>query len=90
MSEEITELFGPGLAETTVIRNGIEAARWPFARRKPRSGPPELLYVGRLEYEKGVHEAIAALPRDPPGPPRRHPDHRRRRHPAGLARRAGP
>jgi glycogen synthase len=47
MSEEITELFGPGLAETTVIRNG----------------PPELLYVGRLEYEKGVHEAIAALPR---------------------------
>ena len=63
MSEEITELFGPGLAETTVIRNGIEAARWPFARRRPRSGPPELLYVGRLEYEKGVHEAIAALPR---------------------------
>ena len=63
MSEEITELFGPGLAETTVIRNGIEAARWPFARRRPRTGPPELLYVGRLEYEKGVHEAIAALPR---------------------------
>ncbi|HXO79531.1 MAG TPA: glycosyltransferase family 4 protein [Mycobacterium sp.] len=63
MSEEITELFGPGLAETTVIRNGIEAARWPFARRRPRTGAPELLYVGRLEYEKGVHEAIAALPR---------------------------
>jgi glycogen(starch) synthase len=63
MSEEITELFGPGLAETTVIRNGIEAARWPFARRRPRTGPPKLLYVGRLEYEKGVHEAIAALPR---------------------------
>jgi glycogen(starch) synthase len=63
MSEEITELFGPGLAETTVIRNGIEAARWPFARRRPRNGPPELLYVGRLEYEKGVHDAIAALPR---------------------------
>jgi glycogen(starch) synthase len=63
MSDEITELFGPGLAETTVIRNGIEAARWPFAPRTPRTGPPELLYVGRLEYEKGVHEAIAALPR---------------------------
>ena len=63
MSEEIAALFGPGLAETTVIRNGIEAARWPFARRRPRSGPPKLLYVGRLEYEKGVHEAIAALPR---------------------------
>lgn len=63
MSDEITELFGPGLAETAVIRNGIDAARWPFAVRKPRTGPPELLYVGRLEYEKGVHNAIAALPR---------------------------
>ncbi|CDO87749.1 glycogen synthase [Mycobacterium triplex] len=64
MSDEITELFGPGLAETTVIRNGIDAARWPFApRRRPRTGPAELLYVGRLEYEKGVQDLIAALPR---------------------------
>jgi glycogen synthase len=66
MCDEITELFGPGLAETTVIRNGIEAARWPFASRRRHSdssGPPELLFVGRLEYEKGVHDAIAALPR---------------------------
>lgn len=63
MRDEITELFGPGLAEITVIRNGIDAARWPFAARRPRTGPPELLYVGRLEYEKGVHDVIAALPR---------------------------
>lgn len=63
MREEIAELFGPGLSETTVIRNGIDAARWPFADRRPRTGPAELLYVGRLEYEKGVHDAIAALPR---------------------------
>lgn len=63
MRDEITELFGPGLSETTVIRNGIDAARWPFARRRTRTGPPELLFVGRLEYEKGVHDAIAALPR---------------------------
>ncbi|MFV0494966.1 glycosyltransferase family 4 protein [Mycobacterium sp.] len=63
MSDEVTELFGPGLAETTVIRNGIDAARWSFAERRPRTGPAELLYVGRLEYEKGVHEAIAALPK---------------------------
>lgn len=63
MNDEITELFGPGLAEITVIRNGIDAARWPFAARRPRTGPAELLYVGRLEYEKGVHDAIAALPR---------------------------
>ncbi|MCV6971010.1 glycosyltransferase family 4 protein [Mycobacterium bohemicum] len=63
MADEITELFGPGLAGITVIRNGIDAARWPFAARAPRRGPAELLFVGRLEYEKGVHDVIAALPR---------------------------
>jgi glycogen(starch) synthase len=63
MCDEITELFGPGLAEIRVIRNGIDAARWPFALRRSRQGPPRLLYVGRLEYEKGIHDAIAALPR---------------------------
>ncbi len=63
MRDEISELFGPGLAEITVIRNGIDAARWPFAPRRRRSGPAELLFVGRLEYEKGVHDLIAALPR---------------------------
>ncbi len=63
MRDEVNELFGPGLSETTVIRNGIDAARWPFASRRPRTTAPELLYVGRLEYEKGIHDAIAALPR---------------------------
>ncbi|MEE6175944.1 glycosyltransferase family 4 protein [Mycobacterium sp. 050134] len=63
MADEITELFGPGLAGITVIRNGIDAGRWAFAPRRPRTGPAELLYLGRLEYEKGVHDAIAALPR---------------------------
>ncbi|TFV60347.1 glycosyltransferase family 1 protein [Mycobacterium sp. PS03-16] len=63
MSEEISTLFGPGLGEIRVIRNGIEAQRWPYARRHTRSGPARLLYLGRLEYEKGVHDAIAALPR---------------------------
>lgn len=63
MADEITELFGPGLAEITVIRNGIDSTRWPFAPRQRRTGPPELLYLGRLEYEKGIHDAIAALPR---------------------------
>ncbi len=63
MSDEITELFGPGLTEITVIRNGIDAGRWQYAARRPRTGPAELLFVGRLEYEKGVHDLIAALPR---------------------------
>ena len=63
MSDEISELFGPDLAEIVVIRNGIDSSRWPFAPRRAHAGPPELLFIGRLEYEKGVHEAIAALPR---------------------------
>ncbi|HNM85911.1 MAG TPA: glycosyltransferase family 4 protein [Mycobacterium sp.] len=82
MREEITALFGPGLAEITVIPNGIDTAGWPFAMRRKHEGPAgsdvagprargttplaepaELLYFGRLEYEKGVHDAIAALPR---------------------------
>lgn len=63
MRDEITDLFGPGLSEIRVIRNGIDAERWSFARRRPRSGPAHLLYLGRLEYEKGVHDLIAALPR---------------------------
>ncbi len=63
MAEEITALFGPGLVDVTVIPNGIDSRHWQFARRQPRTGPPELLYFGRLEYEKGVHDAIAAMPR---------------------------
>jgi glycogen(starch) synthase len=63
MRDEITDLFGPDLSEVRVIRNGIDTAGWPFARRTRRTGPAELLFVGRLEYEKGVHDAIAALPR---------------------------
>ncbi len=63
MGDEITELFGPGLAETRVIRNGIDAARWPFAARRTPTGAAHLMFLGRLEYEKGVHDLIAALPR---------------------------
>ncbi|MGB3353799.1 MAG: glycosyltransferase family 4 protein [Mycobacterium sp.] len=63
MRDEISTLFGPELAEISVIRNGIDTDGWPFAPRREHSGPAELLYFGRLEYEKGVHDAIAALPR---------------------------
>lgn len=63
MSEEITRLFGPGLAGVSVIPNGIDTGGWPFAPRASHTGPAELLFVGRLEYEKGVHDLIAALPR---------------------------
>lgn len=63
MATEIDALFGPGLAEISVIPNGIDSSRWPFAKHRSHDGPAELLYFGRLEYEKGVHDAIAALPK---------------------------
>ena len=63
MQDEVDRLYGPDLMPMTVIRNGIDVSAWTFRARAPRSGPPRLLYVGRLEYEKGVQDAIAALPR---------------------------
>ncbi len=63
MRDEITTLFGPFRPDVRVIPNGIEVVRWPFAARKKHAGPARLLYVGRLEYEKGIHDLIAALPR---------------------------
>jgi glycogen synthase len=63
MRDEITDLFGPELADVRVIPNGIDTAGWPFTRRTAAGAAAELLYFGRLEYEKGVHDAIAALPR---------------------------
>ena len=63
MAAEVSELFDPGLSQISVIPNGIDSDRWPFAPRRAHDAPPELLYFGRLEYEKGVHDAIAALPR---------------------------
>src|SRR5690606_4168992 len=54
-----------------VLHNGITPRRWranPARVRavRERYAPgdaPVLLYFGRLEYEKGVHDLIAALPR---------------------------
>jgi glycogen synthase len=63
MKDEVTRLFGIKDAAVSVIRNGIDIRTWNFRRREPRSEPAKLLYVGRLEYEKGIQDAIAALPR---------------------------
>lgn len=63
MEEEVTALYGSSIPPVNVIRNGIDTATWSFRERAPRTGPPQLLFVGRLEYEKGIQDAIAALPR---------------------------
>lgn len=61
MRDEVNRLFGP--EEIQVIHNGIDIRTWPFAPRGKRSGPAELLFAGRLEYEKGLQDLLAALPR---------------------------
>ncbi|KQU02700.1 glycogen synthase [Rhodococcus sp. Leaf7] len=63
MADEVTRLFGPLPSPPHVIRNGIDTRTWSFEPRTRRVGAPSLLYVGRLEYEKGVQDLIAALPR---------------------------
>lgn len=63
MQDEVERLYRPDRVPVHVIRNGIDVGAWAFRERPPRSGPPRLLYVGRLEYEKGIQDAIAALPR---------------------------
>ncbi|GAB2922763.1 glycosyltransferase family 4 protein [Rhodococcus aerolatus] len=68
MREEVTALFGPGLAPVTVLHNGIRPEPWapagnPPAAPRHAAAPPTLLFLGRLEWEKGVQDAIAALPR---------------------------
>ena len=61
MRDEVNRLFGP--EEIQVIHNGIDVDTWPFAPRPQTAGPAELLFAGRLEYEKGVQDLLAALPR---------------------------
>jgi glycogen(starch) synthase len=63
MSEEVSTLFGTSTARTHVIHNGIDLETWTFRERAPRQGAPCLFFAGRLEYEKGVQDAIAALGR---------------------------
>ncbi|MBP2323543.1 glycogen(starch) synthase [Kibdelosporangium banguiense] len=71
MRAETAHLFDLNLDGITVIHNGIAPRSWrvPAAtvrathqRHNPEGGPM-LLFFGRLEWEKGVQDLIAALPR---------------------------
>ncbi|MFC5286228.1 glycosyltransferase family 4 protein [Actinokineospora guangxiensis] len=68
MRAEAAHLFDVDAAGIEVIHNGIEPRGWrvpPAAVRaaKARHGAPLLLFFGRLEWEKGGHDLLAALPR---------------------------
>jgi len=71
MRSEVAELYDLDPTPIAVLHNGIAPRRWrssPARVREAREryapgGAPVLLYFGRLEYEKGVQDLIAALPR---------------------------
>lgn len=71
MRAEVTHLFDVDPGGIDVIHNGIERRDWrPPAARVARSraehsvdGAPVIFFFGRLEWEKGVQDLIAALPR---------------------------
>jgi glycogen(starch) synthase len=71
MRTEVAHLFEVDPAGITVLHNGIEPRRWrvrPAEVAEARAqysphGDPLLLFFGRLEWEKGVQDLLAALPR---------------------------
>lgn len=71
MRTEVAHLFEVDPDEITVIHNGIEPRGWRVStaavraaqeRHRP-AGAPLVVYFGRLEWEKGVLDLLAALPR---------------------------
>lgn len=68
MHWEVARLFDPPKGRTVVIPNGIDAGQWTVSasrRAKARRayGTPLVVFSGRLEWEKGVHTLIEAVPR---------------------------
>lgn len=69
MRAEVAQLFE--VSDISVIHNGISPRGWrppAGAVRAARArysvdGAPVVVYFGRLEWEKGVHDLLAALPR---------------------------
>jgi glycogen(starch) synthase len=71
MRHEVVQLFDVDPASISVIHNGIRPRGWRIgaadvAAVRGRHSPDEtplLVFFGRLEWEKGVHDLVAALPR---------------------------
>jgi glycogen(starch) synthase len=71
MRTEVAHLFELDAADISVIHNGISPRSWRVPAATVRAtheqynpaGGPILLFFGRLEWEKGAQDLIAALPR---------------------------
>jgi len=67
MQREIVTLFGVPADAVTVIPNGVDRAAWKVsaarrARARQAFPGPLIAFTGRLEWEKGVHTLIDAMP----------------------------
>jgi glycogen(starch) synthase len=62
MREEVAGLFDVDPDGITVLHNGIDASGWVAPAHDPAPGRPTLVTFGRLEWEKGIQDVIAALP----------------------------
>jgi glycogen synthase len=69
MRWEVTRLFDLPPEKGEAIPNGVELAEWKAdpadvtAVRSRYGGGPLVVFAGRLVYEKGVHDLLAAVPR---------------------------
>lgn len=68
MRWEVGQLFNPPVDKTVVIANGIDPDRWRVTAKQRQLArtqypTPLVVFTGRLEWEKGVHTLIDALPR---------------------------
>ena len=70
MGWEVTRLFELPPDKVDVIPNGIDLAEWTTtdddvaaARLELAADGPMVLFAGRLEWEKGVHTLVEAMPR---------------------------
>ncbi|MDD7969430.1 glycosyltransferase family 4 protein [Actinomycetospora lemnae] len=62
MRAEVSGLFDLDPDDLAVVHNGIDPVGWERTGAGERGDAPMLLYLGRLEWEKGVHDLVAALP----------------------------
>jgi len=62
MRDEVAGLFDVDPDGITVLHNGIDPSGWAAPAPDPVRGRPTLVTFGRLEWEKGIQDVIAALP----------------------------